>query len=612
MRTPPLDADNRLRNAALSRSNPTRPRLWGLYSPLAFLAATLREMSYPQFLIFKRYPFLNPPPLGNIYLVSLYLILILILLFYDSIVSGPMYYETIAYRAAWCSVAQVPLIFLLAMKNSIVGALIGSSHERLNWLHRTVARCLLFTVTIHFGFFWREWWIYRAIESELQVMTMVKYGLSAWFVLIWIVISSFAPIRNMRYEVFVVQHIISFIALITLIMLHVPSYAAVYIWIPVGFYAFDRTIRTGRLIYRNLSIFHGKRSGLLSCKANLTALPGRATRITIQNPPLRSWSPGQHVFISIPSISPFQSHPFTIASSPSSTRNEISFVVRSHAGFSRRLYDRATSVLPRTSRPAKENSFTVILDGPYGRPPNFLQYETLVLIAGSTGATFTVPILLHVLQSTSASCVRRIQFVWIVKAGSNFEWFANEIADALELAKGKDIILDVRGFVTCDPTYTTNFPVRRTPGAKKCCCCQDEVEELPPQSADQIDLAEKSENPELSVDDLVEAEKGNNLSAEKDAISVLSDTSSDLLCRCSCGDGAEESPAVVSSGRPDLRAILDRSLSTAKGETGVAICGPQGLMARTRTLIAELSDERGADKGTGAYGVTMFGEGFGW
>jgi len=499
------------------------------------------------------------------------------------------------------------------MKNSIVGELIGSSHERLNWLHRTVARCMLFTVTIHFGFFWREWWVYQAIESELQIMTMVKYGLSAWFVLIWIVISSFAPIRNIRYEIFVVQHIISFIALLTLLLLHVPSYAAVYIWIPIGFYAFDRTVRTGRLIYRNLSIFHRKSTGVLSCKAYLTALPGRATRITIPNPPLRSWSPGQHVFLSIPSISPLQSHPFTIASSPSSSSKELSFVVRAHEGFSRRLYDRATSVLPQTSRPAKENSFTAIVDGPYGRPPNFLQYDTLVLIAGSTGVTFTIPILLHVLQSTQAICVRQIQFVWIVKSGSHFEWFANEITDALELAKEKDIVLDVRGYVTCDPSYTTNFPVRQSSGRKgKCCCCQDEVEEIPPQSSGTMESIEPREKSESSEDDIVVFEKQIQEHDRKDSISVVSDTSSVGLCQCSCGNGAEESPVTVMSGRPDLRTILDRNLCMARGETAVAVCGPQGLMAKTRTLVAELSDERGTDKGTGAYGVAMFGEGFGW
>ena len=570
-----------------------RPSLFGLYFPIAFLTAALREMSYPQYLLFKRYTFFNPPPLGHIYLVALYMILILILLFHNSIVSGPMYYETIAFRAAWCSVGQVPLIFLLAMKSSIVGFLVGSSHERLNWLHRTVARCLLFTVTIHFSFFWREWSVWHVVESEIQMMPIVKYGMGAWFTLLWIVISSFAPIRNLRYEVFVIQHILSFTAFITLIMLHVPSYAKVYVWISIGFYAFDRTVRTLRLIYRNLSIFHRKSSSTLSCKAHLIALPGPATRITIQSPPLRSWSPGQYFFLSFPSISPLQSHPFTIASSSFSRSLELVFVVRAHAGFSSRLYKRASSLLPTTSQPAQEKLFSVIVDGPYGRPPNFLQYDTLVLIAGSTGATFTVPILLHALQSKQPTCVRRIQFVWVVKSGSNFEWFAHEITQAIQLAADRGIHLDLTCCVTCDPTYTANFPVRKSPWDK--CCCNDNL-------VDQSSLATADCSNANSADH-----------KRSDSISSSTEFSSKQnLCQDNCMLGAEKSPVDISKGRPDLRAILDQNLKLARGETGVAVCGPEGLMARTRSLVAELSDERGAEKGTGAYGVAMFGEGFGW
>lgn len=416
---------------------------------------------------------------------------------------------------------------------------------------------------------------------------MVKYGLSAWFVLIWIVISSFAPIRNLRYEIFVVQHVISFIALITLILLHVPAYAKVYVWIPVGIYAFDRTVRTVRLVYRNLAIFHRKK-GVLSCKAHLTALPGHATKITIENPPIKTWKPGQHVFLSIPSISPLQSHPFTIASSPLSSSGELSFIVRAHAGFSRRVYNRATSLLPTSSSPAQEKTFTAILDGPYGRPPNFLQYDTLILIAGSTGATFTIPIILHVLQSPRINCVRRIQVVWIVKSGSHFEWFANDIATAIQLAGEKGVHLEVKGYVTCDPSYTTNFPVRHAPQRPNPgqCCCREKIPD--------------SESPATGKDD---------------AISIVSESSADsgdALCKCSCSSGLEESPVEVNTGRPDLRGILSRNFNLAKGETGIAVCGPEGLMARTRCLVAALSDERGADKGTGAFGISMFGEGFGW
>lgn len=546
-------------------------------------------MSYPQFLLFKKYTFFNPPPLGHVYIVILYMILILILLFHDSIVSGPMYYETIAYRAAWCSVGQIPLIFLFAMKNSIVGFLIGSSHERLNWLHRTVARCLLFTVTIHFSFFWREWSKYRVVESELRMMPMVKHGLAAYFTLMWIVISSFAPIRNLRYEIFVVQHVISFIAFVASVYIHVPKYAKVYVYIPIGLYAFDRTVRAVRMVYRNLAIFHKNSKGVLSCKAHITALPGHATRIAIEDPPLKSWSPGQHVFLSFPTISPLQSHPFTIASTPLSDSGKLSFVVRAHAGFSRRLYNRANSVLPTTSKPSKENLLTVIIDGPYGRPPNFQQYDTIVLIAGSTGVTFTIPILLQVLQSTHPICVRRIEFVWIVKSGPQFEWFADEISLALQLAQNKNIQLEVTCCVTCDPTYTTNFPVRQTfrKSSTKCCCIGSERLS---RSNSNLEGQEKLDDASIS--------------------SESPDSGPAAICSCSIGN--EEDSPCVTVGRPDLREILERNLRLARGETGVAACGPVGLMARTRSLVAELSDERGAEKGTGAYGVAMFGEGFGW
>jgi ferric-chelate reductase len=580
-------SNDRLRNV----ENPKSSRISSaLYSPIAFTSATLRELSYPQPTIFKRWTIFNPPPLGQLYIVAAYMILILILLFRDSIVTGVMYYETIAYRAAWCSVGQLPLIFLLAMKNSIVGTLIGSSHERLNWMHRTVARCLLFTVTIHFSHFWAEWSKYEVVESELKTMPMVKFGMGAYFTLMWIVFSSFAPIRNLRYEFFVVQHIISFIALVVCIFIHVPSYAKVYVWLPIGFYACDRFIRTARMIYHNLSIFHRGSRGVLSCKAHITSLSGQATKITIRNPPLKNWTPGQHVFLQFPFMAPFQSHPFTIASSPSSSSGELTFVVRAHKGFTRRLYRRARSQLPTSSVPSQEKPLTVLLDGPYGAPPNFLQYDTMVLIAGSTGATFTVPILMNALEAPFTSCVRRIEFIWIVKSGTHFEWFADELTFALEFAKERDIQLTITCCVTCDPAYTSESTPFVKP-KKCCCCCQDEVKDTP-----EIDV--------ISID-----EKGK----ETDEISVVSSFSSEAgIVQCNCAAGGEDIPVSIGTGRPDLRAILDINLRLARGETGVAVCGPQGLMAETRTLVAELSDERAAGKGTGAYGVALFAEGFGW
>jgi ferric-chelate reductase len=207
--------------------------------------------------------------------------------------------------------------------------------------------------------------------------------------------------------------------------------------------------------------------------------------------------------------------------------------------------------------------------------------------------------------------VRRIQFLWIVKAGKEFEWFAEEIEQALEAAEKRGIQLDVRGYVTCEPSYTTNFPVRHVSKRKQtqdgegyCCCSQvqdtptPEIEESTP-DPNSVTVTQKGPSADEKVTTM-------------DEISIVSDSSSEQFYKCNCSAGAEESPITVSTGRPDLRAILDRNLSLARGETGVAVCGPQGLMARTRCVVAALSDERGSEKGTGAHGVALFGEGFGW
>lgn len=44
-------------------------------------------------------------------------------------------------------------------------------------------------------------------------------------ILVWLVLSATAPIRNWRYEIFVAQHIITFIGLVVAIFYHLPSTA---------------------------------------------------------------------------------------------------------------------------------------------------------------------------------------------------------------------------------------------------------------------------------------------------------------------------------------------------------------------------------------------------
>jgi len=77
-------------------------------------------------------------------------------------------YEVVATRAGWMTITQLPLVFLMSGKTSIVGRLTGTSYERLNWIHRTVSRCMFITTLIHMGYFFRSWAQYDYIASQLK------------------------------------------------------------------------------------------------------------------------------------------------------------------------------------------------------------------------------------------------------------------------------------------------------------------------------------------------------------------------------------------------------------------------------------------------------------
>lgn len=276
-----------------------------------------------------------------------YLAWVLLLEFVNNNVDGAQHYTSLGIRAAWLGVAQVPLLILLAGKNNLIGAIIGVSYDRLNVLHRWVSRMLLLLVTFHMLFLHVSWNKYDLGPLEYSTDSCIPTGWAVYAILIWMNISTIAPIRNFSYEFFVVQHIITFFGFIIAVMMHLPStalYSRVYIYIPIGLYLLDRTVRSTRYAWNNI------RPG----RAILTALEGGVTKVCIQSKAIRKWSPGSHVFLSIPKFGIGQSHPATIASVPSSNNGELVFILKEHRGFTSRLHksatNSATSLLPTSSK----------------------------------------------------------------------------------------------------------------------------------------------------------------------------------------------------------------------------------------------------------------------
>jgi len=64
--------------------------------------------------------------------------------------------------------------------------------------------------------------------------------------------------------------------------------------------------------------------------------------------------------------------------------------------------------------------------------------------------------------------------------------------------------------------------------------------------------------------------------------------------------------------RPHLAATIREAVETAEGETCVVVCGGKSLSGDVRNVVARLSDERAVHKGTGAQGIALWVEEFGF
>ena len=68
----------------------------------------------------------------------------------------------------------------------------------------------------------------------------------------------------------------------------------------------------------------------------------------------------------------------------------------------------------------------------------------------------------------------------------------------------------------------------------------------------------------------------------------------------------------ILSGRPDVPNIIRDTAEQALGEMAVVVCGPPGLVQGTRNAAVEVANDRAVHKGTGAQGIYVHAEAFGY
>ncbi|KAM5475089.1 ferric-chelate reductase Frp1 [Microsporum audouinii] len=505
---------------------------------------------------------LQPSPLGRVSIALANFIAVMVFCFYKLNTMDQWSWETVGYRTGFMTVAQLPLILLLAGKRNIIGFLAGSSHERLNWLHRWTARTLWVSATIHMGFWFRSWGRFNYIATKIRTDPLTQRGIAAWSILTFILFTSLSPVRRWSYELFFLSHVVTFAGFIAAAWLHAEDEVKMWVWVSIALVVFDRVARCAMMAWTNIAVWTRSTSTLWANYATFTPLAGDVTRVTIRSPAI-SWQPGQHVFLSIPTLLPFQSHPFTITSLPSD--NKIEFLIRAEAGGTRTIYNHAVK---HANAIRTDSTRLVALDGPYGIIRPLRQFDSVVFFAGSMGATFTVPLLRDIVEGWKAESLagsvpitKHVRFIWAIRSRSHLSWFQTELESLMQVvencgaAKSKiQPTLEISIYLTSDPHLTAAGPS---------CHASDSTQPNTP---------------------LASSEKRMSL----------------------------DSPACLASGRPNIDNIILSMLERAEGESAVVVCGPRGLSTDVRRNVVSLSDERAVHKGTGAQGIYLHVEEFGF
>ncbi|KAI3342438.1 ferric reductase NAD binding domain-containing protein [Ustulina deusta] len=475
--------------------------------------------------------------------------------------------SNIASRFGWMATGNLAFVVFLALKNTPLAILTVYSYERLNSLHQIAGYTTLLHTILHAAIY--TYYFMSSGKTYVLREDIVTAGIILGFAMFFTVFAGMT-LQRAKYELFYVIHLALFVVIVVTLGMHRPNLeserALIVTILIASLWLSDRLVRVVRLAYNSINN-----------EAVIFPLPNGGTRVVIKKPITRA-RPGKHCYVWLPHIRSFETHPFTIVAN-----EPMELVINTHSGFTRDLH-----------RYASQNpgaSLAVSVEGPYGTFPDPMEYDKVVLVAGGSGATFTIGLAADMIRRLSPDSTKKIEFIWASRSRENIDWFTQHLHHLLthECAPKIGLKIHLTKAKTIEPIAALSAPIPRLSPeifaavqSKPTSSLEKELE-LP-------QLSTRSSSVALGDRDL---EKDNTLSGDE-SIEVTPSTT-----------GGFSLP--ITYGRPDIEAsVREAIMSVAKNERVlVAACGPTGLVNTVRNTTASCIRVDGPS-------VELHCEQFGW
>lgn len=303
-------------------------------------------------------------------------------------------------------------LFLPVSRGSVLLRALDIPFEHAVKYHIWLGYFMMTCFTLHGHFYIIAWysedslskifnWAPHKVANFAGVIALLA-GITMW-------VTSISWVRKRYFETFFWVHHL-YIVFVFFMAFHVGGVLFNVAFCGIFLFVFDRFLRFCQS-RGNVGVLTTK---LLACGI---------FELTLIKPPGIKLHALNYIYLNIPEISKLEWHPFSVSSSPYDGDNWLKVLIKpSYGGWTHRLQGLVSDVVKRGRCPS---NISAAVEGPYGHESDFfLQYETLVLVAGGIGISPFVAVLRDLLQRyqrQQSNLPSNVHLIWAVQKSEELQ-----------------------------------------------------------------------------------------------------------------------------------------------------------------------------------------------